>query len=318
MNGLVIALTTFSITAWLMFNFAFTSNLNESLLDARPDIFTVMSTLSIVTNIMVIMYFISFYRASVTSPGRVPDAPPWNLIDPADQAPAREVKKSGGKRYCRYDRKYKPDRTHHCSQCQECTLRMDHHCPWLDNCIGFWNYKFFLLTLFYGSLSLMLIGVSCGWLGWYIFGFTPVAGIDISRLAVGLAVGAVCALGSFVIVLFLSMHVVMAAKGLTTIEVFEKGNQGMDDDSCIRTICCTKRDPVTKKPLYPPSSYKLESFVQNLKAAMGEDILRWFIPSMPVMKTGSEDGLIFQTNEPLDASKIEESADSPLINPHDR
>ena len=26
---------------------------------------------------------------------------------------------------------------------------MDHHCPWINNCVGFWNRKYFLLLIMY-------------------------------------------------------------------------------------------------------------------------------------------------------------------------
>lgn len=50
---------------------------------------------------------------------------------------------------CPFCGRMKPERCHHCSICKKCVLKMDHHCPWVNNCIGFRNYKFFYLFLFY-------------------------------------------------------------------------------------------------------------------------------------------------------------------------
>ena len=63
----------------------------------------------------------------------------------------------GAVRYCEKCAIIKPDRAHHCSVCGSCVLKMDHHCPWVANCIGFYNYKFFLSMLFHCACTNWLI-----------------------------------------------------------------------------------------------------------------------------------------------------------------
>ncbi|CAF4580981.1 unnamed protein product, partial [Rotaria magnacalcarata] len=53
----------------------------------------------------------------------------------------------GSIRYCFICRCIKPDRAHHCSVCEKCVLRYDHHCPWTNSCISYGNYKYFILFL---------------------------------------------------------------------------------------------------------------------------------------------------------------------------
>jgi len=60
-----------------------------------------------------------------------------------------------GRRLCRRCNAFKPKRAHHCSICKRCIIKMDHHCPWVNNCVGIGNHKYFLLFIFYTCLSCM-------------------------------------------------------------------------------------------------------------------------------------------------------------------
>ncbi|XP_048772948.1 palmitoyltransferase ZDHHC15B-like isoform X5 [Ostrea edulis] len=82
------------------------------------------------------------------------------LINAAKELPVLNRTHSGSPRYCEKCACIKPDRCHHCSVCGQCVLKMDHHCPWVNNCVGFSNYKFFVLFLGYGLLYCFYISIT--------------------------------------------------------------------------------------------------------------------------------------------------------------
>jgi len=73
-------------------------------------------------------------RASFTNPGLIPKE--IEVPDYVDTA---------GLNTCeRCNMTWKPQRAHHCSECGVCVYKMDHHCPWVNNCVGQRNYKYFM------------------------------------------------------------------------------------------------------------------------------------------------------------------------------
>ena len=110
---------------------------NESALASYPILKNILS---------IIFYFCSFMTlvchtmAMYTEPGLI------------DSEKVSKLKKNQ-KNCCKKCKKNRPERAHHCSTCKKCVMKLDHHCPWIFNCVGYNNQKIFFLFLFYASLG---------------------------------------------------------------------------------------------------------------------------------------------------------------------
>ncbi|XP_073959437.1 palmitoyltransferase ZDHHC15B-like isoform X2 [Choristoneura fumiferana] len=148
-------------------------------------IFTIENTVQqslylIFYHILLFMFAWSYWRTifaeikPIPDKYKLPEAEIENLLSAETEDAQRQVLEnfakdlpvvtrtmSGSVRYCNRCVLVKPDRAHHCSICGRCVLKMDHHCPWVNNCVCFHNYKFFMLFLGYALLYCAFVMSTC-------------------------------------------------------------------------------------------------------------------------------------------------------------
>lgn len=212
---------------------------------------------TIISQVLVLLFLICFVRAILTSPGTVPSSPAWSMggAESKDAPTTREVKVTGERRHCKWCLKYKPDRCHHCRICKTCVLKMDHHCPWIMNCVGWGNHKFFFLLVVYAVSATVYHGTTV------LASVQASVNMDMPHFNRFLLV--LCLMLSFIMgslmVVFLAFHTWLMLRGMTTIEY------------------CEKHSIESSGQTYKGSPYD-RSFLSNIKEVLGQNPIFWLLP----------------------------------------
>ena len=110
-------------------------------------------------SILMIACYYSFYRACTDDPGVIKNQKhAKKIVNKYVYDNAMYLEKND----CETCKFVKPARSKHCSVCNHCVEKFDHHCIWLNNCVGINNYRWFLLFLFLHILICIYAVVAAG------------------------------------------------------------------------------------------------------------------------------------------------------------
>ncbi|KAG5887429.1 hypothetical protein JTB14_024628 [Gonioctena quinquepunctata] len=131
-----------AILTWLLILYAEFVVMSVILIPSPYPVYSVINM--IIFQICAFLAITSHFKTMFTDPGAVPKG----------NATKEMIKQMGFREgqvifKCPKCCSIKPDRAHHCSVCQRCIRKMDHHCPWVNNCVGENNQKYFVLFTFY-------------------------------------------------------------------------------------------------------------------------------------------------------------------------